>query len=112
MKVDGFQGKPILMLCNKADVDEARDEVHIVNTLQVERLVNEARSKTITRVPFDILNLRIEKIHWGLGIRIVWIPRLRTPIGDSLSKHFFKFYPNSLDTKSPTSIQILRYLGI
>ena len=31
------------MLCNKADVDEARDEVHIVNTLQVERLVNEAR---------------------------------------------------------------------
>ncbi len=74
MKVDGFQGKPILMLCNKADVDEARDEVHIVNTLQVERLVNEARSKTITRVPFDILNLRIEKIHWGLGIRIVWIP--------------------------------------
>jgi hypothetical protein len=31
------------MLCNKADIDEARDEVHIVNTLQVERLVNEAR---------------------------------------------------------------------
>ena len=34
-----------MMLCNKADIDDARDEVHIVNTLQVERLVNEARFK-------------------------------------------------------------------
>jgi hypothetical protein len=31
------------MLCNKADLDDAKDEVHIVNTLEVERLVNEAR---------------------------------------------------------------------
>ena len=43
VKLTFLQGKPILMLCNKADIDEARDEVHIVNTLQVERLVNEAR---------------------------------------------------------------------
>ena len=31
------------MLCNKSDIEDAKDEVHIVNTLQVERLVNEAR---------------------------------------------------------------------
>ena len=40
------QGKPILMLCNKADIDEAKDEVHLVNALNVERLVNVARCPT------------------------------------------------------------------
>ena len=34
------------MLCNKADLDESKDEVHVVNTLQVERLVNIARCPT------------------------------------------------------------------
>ena len=43
MQIPDFQGKPILMLCNKSDVEDAKDEVHIVNILQVERLVNEAR---------------------------------------------------------------------
>ena len=40
------KGKPILMLCNKADIDEAKDEVHLVNALNVERLVNVARCPT------------------------------------------------------------------
>ena len=34
------------MLCNKADIDEAKDEVHVVNSLNVERLVNVARCPT------------------------------------------------------------------
>ena len=34
------------MLCNKADIDEAKDEVHLVNALNVERLVNVARCPT------------------------------------------------------------------
>lgn len=34
------------MLCNKADVEEAKDEVHVVNVLNVERLVNVARCPT------------------------------------------------------------------
>ena len=34
------------MLCNKSDVDEAKDEVHVVNALNVERLVNVARCPT------------------------------------------------------------------
>lgn len=43
---DKVKGKPILMLCNKADIDEAKDEVHVVNSLNVERLVNAARCPT------------------------------------------------------------------
>ena len=43
---DKVKGKPILMLCNKADIDEAKDEVHVVNTLKVESLVNIARCPT------------------------------------------------------------------
>lgn len=34
------------MLCNKADAEEAKDEVHVVNVLNVERLVNVARCPT------------------------------------------------------------------
>ena len=46
MKDEKVKGKPILMLCNKADIDEAKDEVHLVNALNVERLVNVARCPT------------------------------------------------------------------
>ena len=42
------------MLCNKSDIEDAKDEVHIVNTLQVERLVNEARYEhDVTLVVLD-----------------------------------------------------------
>ena len=34
------------MLCNKADLDDSKDEVHVTNTLQVEKLVNIARCPT------------------------------------------------------------------
>ncbi len=34
------------MLCNKADLDDAKDEVHVVNSLNVERLVNAAKCPT------------------------------------------------------------------
>ena len=51
---DKVKGKPILMLCNKADIDEAKDEVHVVNTLKVESLVNIAREHPqITFAKFD-----------------------------------------------------------
>ena len=41
-----MKGKPILMLCNKADIEEAKDEVHVVNVLNVEKLVNVAKCPT------------------------------------------------------------------
>jgi hypothetical protein len=43
---DKVKGKPILMLCNKADIDDAKDECHVVNALNVERYVNVARCPT------------------------------------------------------------------
>ena len=46
LKEDKVKGKPILMLCNKADIDEAKDEVHVVNVLNVEKLVNIAKCPT------------------------------------------------------------------
>ena len=46
MQDEKVQGKPILMLCNKADLEDAKDEVHVVNVLNVERLVNVARCPT------------------------------------------------------------------
>ena len=46
LKDDKVKGKPILMLCNKADVEEAKDEVHVVNVLNVEKLVNVAKCPT------------------------------------------------------------------
>jgi len=42
------------MLCNKSDLEDAIDEVHLVNTLQVEKLVNQA--KCPTRVEASIAN--------------------------------------------------------
>eukprot|EP00093_Oithona_nana_P009350 09350.XXX_232462_231136_1 [CDS] Oithona nana genome sequencing. len=46
LKDDKVKGKPILMLCNKADIEEAKDEVHVVNVLNVEKLVNVAKCPT------------------------------------------------------------------
>lgn len=40
------KGKPILLLCNKADVDQAQDEVEVVSRLEIESLVNSAQCPT------------------------------------------------------------------
>jgi len=40
------QGKPILLLCNKSDIDQAQDEVELVSKLDVEALVNAAQCPT------------------------------------------------------------------
>ena len=42
----------------------------------------------------------IVKVHWGLGIRIVWIPR--PPFSDSLSKQILSelFVPRGLDNRT------------
>ena len=39
-------GKPILLLCNKSDLDQAQDEVEVVSRLDVEALVNNAQCPT------------------------------------------------------------------
>ena len=46
LKDEKVKGKPILMFCNKADIEEAKDEVHVVNVLNVEKLVNVAKCPT------------------------------------------------------------------
>ena len=50
------------MLCNKSDIEDAKDEVHIVNTLQVERLVNEARYEHNVKLIFLLLLLDYKAI--------------------------------------------------
>ena len=40
------KGKPILLLCNKSDLDDALDEIHIVDAMDVEAAVNEAKCPT------------------------------------------------------------------
>ena len=37
------KGKPLLLLCNKSDVEDAHDEIQVVDEMDVERMVNEAR---------------------------------------------------------------------
>ena len=46
LKHDKVRGKPVLLLCNKNDVDDAQDRDVIVDSLNVERSVNEARCPT------------------------------------------------------------------
>ncbi len=43
LRHDKVRGKPLLLLCNKADSDDALDEVAVVDQLGVERAVNDAR---------------------------------------------------------------------
>lgn len=40
------KGKPLLLLCNKSDTEESHDEIHVVDELNVERLVNIAKCPT------------------------------------------------------------------
>lgn len=62
------------MLCNKSDINDSKDEVHIVNALQVEKLVN--ASKCPTRVEPCVANknqvwlkyfVKLTGIDWNLN---------------------------------------------
>ena len=46
LKNPKVKGKPLLLLCNKSDLEEAQDEIHIVDKLNVERLVNDSKCPT------------------------------------------------------------------
>ncbi|XP_059088480.1 ADP-ribosylation factor-like protein 13B [Tigriopus californicus] len=46
LRHDKVRGKPVLFLCNKSDLDDAQDEIDIVEALNVEQVVNEARCPT------------------------------------------------------------------
>ena len=46
LRHDKVRGKPVLLLCNKSDMEEAQDEVELVDVLNVEAVVNEARCPT------------------------------------------------------------------
>ena len=61
LRHDKVRGKPILVLCNKSDLEQAADETQIVDLLNVERLVNEARCPT--RVETCVANK-------GQGLRV------------------------------------------
>ena len=37
------RGKPLLVLCNKSDVEDAHDEIQVVDELNLEGMVNDAR---------------------------------------------------------------------
>ncbi len=43
LRHDKVRGKPLLILCNKSDMEESQDEIQVVDELNVERLVNDAR---------------------------------------------------------------------
>ena len=40
------RGKPILLLVNKCDIENAQDEVEVVSQLDIEALVNSAQCPT------------------------------------------------------------------
>ena len=46
LRSDKVRGKPVLLLCNKTDVETAEEMDSVVDTLNVERFVNEARCPT------------------------------------------------------------------
>ena len=46
LRSDKVRGKPVLLLCNKTDVETAEEMDVVVDALNVERLVNEARCPT------------------------------------------------------------------
>ena len=66
LKNDKVRGKPILLLCNKSDLDEAHDEIQIVDALNVEQMVNDAQCPT--RVEQSVAN----KNH-GLRVGYKWL---------------------------------------
>ncbi len=43
LRSDKVRGKPLLLLCNKSDGDDALDEIAVVDELDVEKMVNDAR---------------------------------------------------------------------
>ena len=43
LRSEKVRGKPVLLLCNKTDVETAEEMDVVVDALNVERLVNEAR---------------------------------------------------------------------
>lgn len=65
------------MLCNKADAEEAKDEVHVVNALNVERLVNVARCPTRVEPSVATKNQGIkEGFKWLVKSIIANLPEL------------------------------------
>ena len=60
------------MLCNKSDIEDAKDEVHIVNTLQVERLVNEARYEHDVTLIFLLLVLDYKVLGSSSSAGLKW----------------------------------------
>ena len=45
LRSEKVRGKPVLLLCNKTDVETAEEMDVVVDALNVERLVNEAREE-------------------------------------------------------------------
>ena len=45
LRNEKVRGKPVLLLCNKTDVETAEEMDVVVDALNVERLVNEAREE-------------------------------------------------------------------
>ncbi|CAB4061545.1 ARL13B [Lepeophtheirus salmonis] len=46
LRHEKVRGKPLLLLCNKSDEEHAVDELHLVEALNIEKLVNEAACPT------------------------------------------------------------------
>lgn len=66
LRHDKVRGKPVLFLCNKSDLDEAQDEIDIVEALNVEQVVNEARCPTRVEPAVAIKNQ-------GLRVGFKWL---------------------------------------
>ena len=67
LRHDKVRGKPLLVLCNKSDVEDAQDEISVVDQLNVERLVNDARCPTRVEPSVAIKN------HHGLKLGFKWL---------------------------------------
>lgn len=63
---DKVKGKPVLLLCNKSDLEDAHDEVEVVDALNVEAVVNAARCPTRVEPVVAVKN------H-GLRVGFKWI---------------------------------------
>ena len=63
---DRVKGKPVLLLCNKSDLEDAHDEVEVVDALNVEAVVNAARCPTRVEPVVAVKNQ-------GLRVGFKWI---------------------------------------
>jgi len=74
---DTVQGKPILLFGNKADDEEARDENQIVEDLDVEKLVNQAKCPTRVELSVATQNEGLrEGFKWLIKTIIASLPEL------------------------------------